>query len=382
MFHEARFPFACLTLFAALFVHAASGLHSVSADETAWKAISKHFAVPDEFRDDYGMYRSPLKFYDGRDVKTAEDWQKRRVEIRERWMSLLGPWPALITDPEVTELKRERRENITQIQVRFDWAPNETTHGYLLIPDGDGKRPAVVTVFYEPETSIGLGKPHRDFGLQLAKRGFVVLSLGSTEATAAQTYGIYHPSIEDAQIQPLSMLGYAAVTGWHVLAARPEVDDRRIGIVGHSFGGKWSMFASCFFDRFAAAAWSDPGIVFDDTRSSINYWEPWYLGFHPKPWRQRGLITDENPAKGPYVQLRRDGYDLHELHALMAPRPFLVSGGSEDPPARWRALNHSVAVNRLLGHENRVGMTNRPDHSPNPESNEVIYQFFQHFLGK
>lgn len=351
-----------------------------SADEPTWNSIAKHFEVPEKFRGDLGEYRSPLKFYDGREVKNPEDWQKRRQEIRGRWMSMLGPWPELITDPKVIELKRERREKITQIRVRFDWAPNQTTHGYLLIPDGEGKRPAIVTVFYEPETAIGLGKPNRDFAIQLARRGFVVLSLGATEATAAQTYGVYHPSLEDAQVEPLSMLGYAAVTGWHVLAARPEVDDRRIGIVGHSFGGKWSMFASCFFDRFAAAAWSDPGIVFDDTRSSINYWEPWYLGYHPKPWRKRGLITKENPAKGPYVQLRREGYDLHELHALMAPRPLLVSGGSEDPPARWKALNHTIAVNRLLGYENRVGMTNRPDHSPNDQSNEVIYQFFEHFL--
>jgi hypothetical protein len=64
----------------------------------------------------------------------------------------------------------------------------------------------------------------------------------------------------------------------------------------------------------------------------------------------------------------------------MSPRPFLVSGGSEDPPDRWRALNHAVAVNRLLGHERRVGMTNRPGHDPTPESNAQIVEFFQHFL--
>ena len=28
----------------------------------------------------------------------------------------------------------------------------------------------------------------------------------------------------------------------------------------------------------------------------------------------------------------------------MAPRPFLVSGGSEDPPERWRAPNYAVAM--------------------------------------
>jgi hypothetical protein len=72
--------------------------------------------------------------------------------------------------------------------------------------------------------------------------------------------------------------------------------------------------------------------------------------------------------------------DLVELHALMAPRPFLVSGGSEDQAGRWRALNHAVEVNRLLGYENRVAMHNRPAHGPTEESNEVIYQFFEFFL--
>ena len=74
------------------------------------------------------------------------------------------------------------------------------------------------------------------------------------------------------------------------------------------------------------------------------------------------------------------GHDLHELHALMAPRPFLVSGGSEDGPARWVVLNHAVAVNRFLGYEHRVAMTNRPAHSPTAESNEQAFRFLEHFL--
>src|SRR5207302_1629058 len=54
-----------------------------------------------------------------------------------------------------------------------------------------------------------------------------------------------------------------------------------------------------------------------------------------------------------------------------------VSGGSEDGPARWQALNHAVAVNQFLGYTNRVGMTNRKDHTPTPESNEVLYRFLE-----
>ena len=345
-----------------------------------WRRIARYFKPPAEFKDELGEYRSPLLFSDGTPVRTAAEWKRRRRELLAEWNKLLGPWPPLMTEQELEIVDGERRENLTQHRVRFRWTPSETTDGYLLVPDGDGPHPAVITVFYEPETAIGQGKPDRDFAVQLARRGFVALSIGTTEATAARTYGLYHPSLNDAQVQPLSMLGCAAANAWHALANHPRVDAERIGIVGHSFGGKWAMFASCLFDKFACAAWSDPGIVFDESRPSVNYWEPWYLGYHPKPWRKRGVITNENPARGLYPKLTEAGRDLHELHALMAPRPFLVSGGSEDPPKRWLPLNHTIAVNRLLGYEDRVGMTNRPEHSPNVESNAVIYAFFEHVL--
>lgn len=356
--------------------------------EDDWNGIRGYFTPPKEWQGKFGGYRSVLTFPDGSPVKTPADWQRRREQIRSKWNDLLGEWPPLITKPEVKVLKSERPEKgdgtaeaFVRHRIRFRWTPNELTEGWLLIPDGDGPRPAVLTVFYEPETAVGDGKPHRDFALQLARRGFVTLSIGPAEATNSRTYGLFYPEMNKAQVQPLSMLGCAAANAWYVLAARPEVDNKRIGIVGHSYGGKWSIFASCLFDRFAAAAWSDPGIMFQDDRPSINYWEPYYLGYHPMPWRKRGMMTKANPGRGLYLKLREENHNLHELHVLMAPRPLLVSGGSEDPPSRWEALNHTVQVNRLLGYTERVGMTNRPDHSPNDESNEVLYRFFEHFLG-
>jgi hypothetical protein len=360
------------------------GVVAATAEDTdaaaTWEKIRPYFSPPKAWQGNYGDYSSPLVFADGTKVRTPADWQRRRTEIVAEWESLLGEWPPLITEPKLEILESQRREEFVQHRVRFQWTPNEKTTGYLLVPPGEGPFPAVVTLFYEPETAIGIGTPNRDFALQLARRGFVTLSIGTSEASEARTYALYHPSIEGAQVEPLSMLGCAAANAWYVLASRAEVDSKRIGVVGHSFGGKWAMFASCLFDKFACAAWSDPGIVFDESRPSVNYWEPWYLGYHPKPWRKRGVITTENPARGLYPKLTAARHDLHELHALMAPRPFLVSGGSEDPPRRWQALNHSIEVNRILGHENRVAMTNRPDHSPNDDSNDVIYAFFDHFL--
>lgn len=249
------------------------------------------------------------------------------------------------------------------------------------MPNKKGKKPAVITVFYEPETAIGQGiKSFRDYAYQLTKRGFVTLSLGTSENSRNKTYSLYYPSIDSATVQPLSILAYATANAWEVLAKVEDVDSDRIGIMGHSFGGKWAMFASCLYERFACAAWSDPGIVFDETKgTNVNYWEPWYLGYYPPPWESTWSKTGEN-KKGVYSDLRESGFDLHELHALMAPRPFLVSGGSSDPVERWIPLNHTIHVNKLLGYDNRVAMTNRSEHSGNAESNEQIYLFFDYFL--
>ncbi|MCR9292732.1 MAG: prolyl oligopeptidase family serine peptidase [bacterium] len=352
----------------------------IQHQEAAWQQIESYFQPPAEWEGKLEGYTSPLVFQDGRTVENQDAWEQRRNEILQSWHGMLGPWPELIVNPELEVLDSVRRENFTQQQVRFKWTPQEYTTGYLLLPEGADRRPAVITVFYEPETAIGWGTEHRDFALQLARRGFVTLSIGTTEATQAKTYALYYPSMDDAQVQPLSMLAYAAANAWYVLAKHPRVDAERIGIMGHSFGGKWAMFASCLFDKFACAAWSDPGIVFDESRPNVNYWEPWYLGYHTPPWRERGTISEDNPARGLYATLRMSEHDLHELHALMAPRPFLVSGGSEDPPLRWQALNHSIQVNRLLGVENRVAMSNRPQHAPDEQSNAIIYAFFEHFL--
>lgn len=355
-------------------------IQSLGAGE-AWERLAPCAGPPEGLKPDPSPWRSPLMFKDGREARTAADWAERRAEILAEWHDLMGEWPPLITEPKAEILRSEPQAGYRRDRIRFQWTPLLNTEGWLLVPEGAKKAPAVITVYYEPDTAAGLSdKPDRDFALQLVRKGFVCLSIGTTESSADHTYAIHHPDVDHATVQPLSMLGCAAANAWHVLAARPEVDAARIGITGHSYGGKWAMFASCLFDKFACAAWSDGGIVFDDRRPSINYWEPWYLGWHARPWRKRGLVTAENPARGLYPRLRAEGRDLHELHALMAPRPFLVSGGSEDPPERWHVLEHARRVNELLGERDRVFMTNRPDHAPNAESNAVLVAFFEHFL--
>jgi hypothetical protein len=357
----------------------------VNADEPSDSAalspaIEPWFSPPAELADEYGDYRSPLLFDDGTPVRTQADWSRRREELLSYWRDQLGPWPELISQPQVELLNEERKDGLIWRHVRIEYAPGQMPEAWLLRPEGDGPFPAVLVVYYEPETSVGLKEGSsgvRGFGYQLAKRGFVTLSVGSPGGDA------FRPEIGDAVCQPLSFHAYVSANCWQALAKMPEVDDDRIGVTGHSYGGKWAMFSAALWDRFAAVAVSDPGIVFDESRPNVNYWEPWYLGLDPdEPQREPGVPTEDNPRTGAYQRLIADGRDLHEIHALIAPRPFLVSGGSEDPVERWAALNHTVAVNKLLGHEHRVGMTNRPDHTPNAESNAVLYAFFEEFLAR
>jgi len=344
--------------------------------QTPAEIITPFFQPPAQFAGQYGSYRSPLQFRDGSVVRTAADWQRRRQEILREWTDLMGPWPPLLKQPKVETLTTATRDNFTQKRVRVEIAPQQTNEGWLMVPEGRGPFPAVLVVYYEPETSVGLGKePLRDFGYQLARRGFVTLSIGTPGGNA------WRPEIGSAVCQPLSFHAYVAANCWHALANLPEVDRDRIGIVGHSYGGKWALFGAALWDKFAAVAVSDPGIVFDETRPNVNYWEPWYLGLDEKEQRKPGIPTPENPRTGPYKRMIAEGHDLPELEALIAPRPLLVSGGSEDPPERWIALNHLVRINQVLGFTNRVALTSRHGHTPTPESNAQLYAFFEYFLG-
>ncbi|MEO8426077.1 MAG: prolyl oligopeptidase family serine peptidase [Verrucomicrobiota bacterium] len=353
-------------------------LITVSDAASSWRTIEPFFKPPPDFANQLGSYRSPLLFKDGAKAKDAADWARRRAEILGEWTELMGAWPPVIEKPKIETLSETRRDNFTQRRVRVQIAPGQTGDGWLLVPEAKGPLPAALVVYYEPETSVGLNpeQSQRDFGLQLARRGFVTLSIGTPGGDARK------PDVGAAICQPLSFHAYVAANCWNALANLPEVDPARIGVVGHSYGGKWAMFAAALWDKFACVAVSDPGIVFDESRSNVNYWEPWYLGLDSERTRKPGIPNAENPRTGAYKNMLEGGRDLHELHALIAPRPFLVSGGAEDQPARWIPLNHSLAVNGLLGFTNRVAMTNRKLHDPNESSNAQLYAFFEYFLLK
>ncbi|HEX5105698.1 MAG TPA: prolyl oligopeptidase family serine peptidase [Pirellulaceae bacterium] len=368
--------------------------HIVAAEPNLRRAdlenqLAPHYHPPAEFAGQFGDYKSPLTFADGSAIKTKQEWARRRAEILVLWRERLGPWPPLVEKSKLETLDTVERDGYVEHHVHVQVSnEGQVADGYLLIPPGKGPFPAVLVPFYEPLTSIGRGQKGRgthDYGLQLVKRGFVTLSIGtpgSIENIGKETRELLTEAGKQRRIQPLTLLAYVSANCHTALSRMPEVDPERIGIIGLSYGGKWSMFSSCLYDKFACAVWSDPGIVFNEKNSNVNYWEPWYLGYDPNEQRQPGVPSNSNPRTGLYKDLVASGDDLVDLHALMAPRPVLVSGGTEDPPRNWVALNHLVAVNDLLGVKNRVAMTARKSHVPTADALELELAFLEYWLGK
>ena len=166
----------------------------------------------------------------------------------------MGPWPELFAQPEFEQVVVTRRENIPQRQLKIGIGiGGEMVDAFMLIPDGDGPYPAVLVPYYDAQTGIGKGVELRDFGWQLAKRGFVTLSIGKPNS------GVNFDNPRDAgpSWTILWQRRQSSPTLSHCQRSRlllrtrtrflhPALRYIRIesALWAHSFGGKWSLFAS------------------------------------------------------------------------------------------------------------------------------------------
>ena len=128
---------------------------------------------------------------------------------------------------------------------------SETIAGYLATPDSPGKHPALVVL-------------HEDWGLtewvkeqtrKLAGQGYVALAVdlyrGQVAYDPSFAYELMISTPPDRALQDME----AAI---HFLAARPDVNKEKIGSIGWSAGGKWSLLLAVN-DPFLAACVSNYG---------------------------------------------------------------------------------------------------------------------------
>ena len=191
------------------------------------------------------------------------------------------------------------------------------------LPAQQGERsPVVIVPFYETASLVGEpcartvdrppDRPTQAYAVELARRGvaalavpwwFELVAAGSPARNLAERYG--PAAAAHAAVQDRTALGrsigdlFLAVDA---LLDQDWVDPDRIGVHGHSLGGKLALHLTALDDRVAAGVAHEPGLGLQHS----NWDAPWYLGTH-------------QPA----------GRDQDELLGLVAPRPFLIGAGGD-----------------------------------------------------
>jgi dienelactone hydrolase len=311
---------------------------------------------------------------DGGKIETVKDWQRRRTTIRRWWLDFLGTLkPDRNSVPKLTVIDEDYPEGVIRQLVRYEAEPGDVTEGYLLKPAAPaGRRPGVVVFHSTVENSIlqpaGIGMADdapKVFGLGLARRGYVAFcprnylwpentKMSNTEAVAR--FSQRHPGVKG-----MSKMLYDGVVALDILAGLPDVDPARLATVGHSLGGKETLYLAAFDERVRVTVSSEGGI---GTKFS-NWDAPWYLG----------------------GDIRRDDFthEHHELLGLIAPRAFLLLAGDDgngaDGPRSWPFIEAAMPVYRLCGGTPRLGMFNHgKGHSMPPEAEQRMYEWLDAYL--
>ena len=302
----------------------------------------------------------------GRKLATLAAWKRRRAELRRRWSEFLGTVRCERPKPKLTVVEEDRPEGCIRQLVRYESEPGILVEGYLLRPAShEGPRPGVVclhsTVGHTIRQPAGVeGNPAKAFGLKLARRGFVAFCPkcflwvgegGYRDKVAA--FRKRHPGCKG-----MAKMLWDATLAVDVLASLPEVDAKRLGAVGHSLGGKETLYLAAFDERVKATVSSEGGVGI----SYCNWDAPWYLGeaVHDKAFERRH----------------------HELLALAAPRAVLLLGGdASDGAHSWPYVAAALPVYRLYGSPPRLGLLNhRKGHSVPPEAERRLYEWLETYL--
>ncbi|MBN1219609.1 MAG: dienelactone hydrolase family protein [Anaerolineae bacterium] len=296
----------------------------------------------------YAPEQSPYCFRT-KNLAQAEAWQ---VRVRRALNEALG-FQSL---PPV-ELKPEKIEEVdkgdyVREKILLHTSPYTVMPVYLLIPKTGQQPLPVVVAFhghgYGVKDIVGLWENgserdipdgiHKDFGVALCRKGFVVAAPEISCFGERQTdFSYLNPEL--GQTAPTTC-DHAAKLAFHLggtalglrvfdgkrlvdyLETRPEVDVNRLGAMGLSGGGMHTFFSTSLDERIKACVISGYYSTFKDSILAMQHCT---CNFVP------GLAQFG---------------EMYDLVGLIAPRPILIEAGSHDPIFPLEAVKRSVDIAR------------------------------------
>ncbi len=294
------------------------------------------------------------------------------------WLELIGSPEDYDFDKACDLVKTYRCDDITVELYIQNNGPGTTQRIMKAIPSGmEFPAPAVAVPFYYPEAMLGFdpetGEVLSRFSKismmrDLARRGFI--------AATADAYYITYPhkrdlsdeygnwlevgdAIQKNQPKWTGIGKLLADTRLLIdsLAEDTRVDVDRIGIAGHSLGGKMAFYAGALDERIRAIMVNDFGFGWEQT----NWDDPWYWG--KKLERLKALNIDHSSLLG-----------------CAGGKPFCLIAGASDNMDSWEMMKKSSGY-KTEDYGKKLKIINHgTGHHPPEEALNAGYDFLEEYL--
>jgi dienelactone hydrolase len=297
---------------------------------------------------------------------------------RRQFLRLLGGFPER-TDLDARVAKRQQEPDRIVEWVSYQSEPNDRVPAVVLVPRGRTPPLPAVICHHQHAAQFELGKsevlgwkgnPQQAYAAELCARGYVTLApdtIGFEERAHPRMPGQQYEAFlaQEYLLKGLTLQGkliWDVMRAVDYLSSRPEVDAKRIGMLGHSMGAAETWFSMAADPRIRVGAASCATTTYV------------------------AIIAAEalhNPAF--YVPGILKWGDIPEIVSLIAPRPLLILNGEQD----WRfpiqgardVVARAGMLYRRLGAANALELFTSPkSHEFTDEMRQRAYHWFDRWL--
>ena len=327
----------------------------------------------------YTTLPDPLTFKDGRPVKTARDWARRRVEIVEDFdREVYGRAPASTPAVkwEVTATTSDTVGGVPMVTKQLVGHVDNSSFPLVTVDiqltlatpaKANGSVPVIMEFGFAPRPRPANAPPapapppEGTWQEQIARKGWGYAVLVPTSVQADNGAGLTRGIIGLVNKgQPRDLDDWGALRAWAWGASRlldhletvPEVDAKRAVIEGVSRFGKASLVTMAYEPRYAIGFIGSSGMGGAALhRRRIGELLENVAGTGEYHWMAGNYIKYAGPLTAKDLPV-----DAHELIALAAPRPLFIGAGNPaqgdawvDPRGMFMATVAASPVYRLLG---------------------------------
>ena len=307
-----------------------------------------------------------LRASDGTTVASVDQWQQRRAEILNIFREdMYGHRPGLpdeLTFEVISEdgMAMEGAATLRMVEIHSTHEGRQHKFELILFLPNKTDKPVPVFLLMNNRSPDNTDPTRQEISgfwpaEQVIKRGYGIAAIQNSDLAPDDTEefleGIIRLFEGDVAAEDRSPDACGALAAWGWGASRVmdyfETDDRvessKVAVLGHSRGGKASLWAGAEDERFSMVISNNSGSggaalskrCFGETVEAVNRFTHWFApNFHRFSGNEEKLH-----------------FDQHMLLALMAPRALYVASADEDlwadPRGEFLSLAHASPVYAL-----------------------------------